>query len=401
MPLAVGPFTGLAGLMQILLWILVGFLFLSFVVTVILHYRRGRKKELDPDDLQKLAAYTPEGAGFMMDDESCLLFDHSGLIRDYKSRLVRNHAQYAALRQDFEELEDRYNALLMKIPEHNETLKTITMEESNVQDQEINPGSGASPDAMERLQTGESAVDLTQGSEESPIQREEFPVLPTKGEGEIQLPEQESADISDMKELQVAKAYMDDLLNEKNLQINFLQQQLEQRVRNYHHAGRELAATKDELQQVRQLLENARAAHLSLQAGWDKREEEMNSLQVSIAGKEVALSAHASEMQAKQDHITWLESSFREIRDQNELLQAALGDQQQKNELLQQELEEEKSKMAGLEKKLAANRQLMVRMYREFSACLEEEDKSSPVIPLESPVVSMRDAVEWEGSVVQ
>jgi hypothetical protein len=113
MPLAVEPFTGFTGLLQLILLIAAGFLIGAFVITVIMHYRQRKKTGLPPDTMEQLIASSPENCAYKLENEY-ILFDHSGMIRDYKSRLAKNQAKYAALKQDYEKLLESYNALLLK-----------------------------------------------------------------------------------------------------------------------------------------------------------------------------------------------------------------------------------------------------------------------------------------------
>ncbi|HEX5652996.1 MAG TPA: hypothetical protein VFX58_07980, partial [Chitinophagaceae bacterium] len=131
MLLAIGPLTGFTGLLQILLWIVVGFLAVAFIITVFMHYRT-KKQAPETDTLAKLVAANPESSGYKIDDKEYVFFDHSGLIREYKTKLVNNHARYTALKQDFEKLEDKYNSLLLNQAKDFPQINNMEMEQSNL-----------------------------------------------------------------------------------------------------------------------------------------------------------------------------------------------------------------------------------------------------------------------------
>ena len=128
MCLAVWPLTGFSGLLQILLLIVSAFLVTAFMITVVLHYRR-RKKEPEPADVEQIVAASPETAQYKIEDEY-ILFDHSGLIREYKAKLIKNHARYMALKQDFEQLEEKYNAVLQTANSPLQNFKPDIMEQA-------------------------------------------------------------------------------------------------------------------------------------------------------------------------------------------------------------------------------------------------------------------------------
>ena len=69
------------------------------------------------------------------------------------------------------------------------------------------------------------------------------------------------------------------------------------------------------------------------------------------------------------------------------MLNASAADSHEKLEILDRQLEEERSRSKAMEEKLNANRQLLQRLYREFSACMENEG-APVVVNMRSPYLS-------------
>src|SRR5688572_19995083 len=113
MLLDTGLFLEFAQFLRILSWILLPVLGLAVIITMLLHYRRKRilsKNEVGSDD--SFLLQSPAEIKYNRPGGVHILFDHSGLIRQYKDKLSYNYARYAALKQDFEDLETKYTAAI-------------------------------------------------------------------------------------------------------------------------------------------------------------------------------------------------------------------------------------------------------------------------------------------------
>src|SRR5688572_20598731 len=113
MLLATGLFLEFAQFLRILSWILLPVLGLAVIITILLHYRRKKilsKSEEGSDD--SFLIQSPAEIKYNRPGGVHILFDHSGLIRQYKDKLSYNYARYAALKQDFEDLETKYTAAI-------------------------------------------------------------------------------------------------------------------------------------------------------------------------------------------------------------------------------------------------------------------------------------------------
>src|SRR5258706_16432460 len=104
MLLVTGPAPEFIKFIQILCWIVIPVLAFIVLVTAFFHYRKKRKEWDDDSDKSSkedmLMQASPEQVGYTNGDGKYILFDHSNLVREYKSRLTYNHARVTALERD-------------------------------------------------------------------------------------------------------------------------------------------------------------------------------------------------------------------------------------------------------------------------------------------------------------
>jgi predicted nuclease with TOPRIM domain len=144
--------------------------------------------------------------------------------------------------------------------------------------------------------------------------------------------------------------YLKDLVEEQKVQVSFLQAQLEQRIRRQH----EMEAEKERMRK---------------------------DLELQLTEKEQLI-------HAKAEQIMIAENQLAELQQQNELLNAAAADSNEKVDILRSELDDGKAKLAAAEEKLSTNKQLLQRLYREFAACVDDEETSPVVVPLQTAYLS-------------
>ena len=388
MLLAVEPLAGFTELLQVLLLIVAVFLTAAFVITVIMHYRRKKSGEIEPDALQQIVACSPESTAYIIEDEY-VLFDHSGLIKDYKTRLANNHARYNALKQDYEKLENKYNSLTIQTTKK---LKSQNMEKPNspVIDND-------NPKEYDNL--AEQLANLNRSYLSLKFENEELTKSLSSAisgeEGRENLVLSWKEENKNLRNKVADLEYLKEVVDEKKSQISFLQNQLDQRIKNHHQVERSLAEVNEQLKQSLSNWENSKAA-------LERTSNDLREVNEKLEQANYSLQQEQGSIASKQDHITYLENLLKEIKDQNEMLQAEVSDQQQKMSNLGQLLEDEQSRRLSAEQRLGANRILLQRIYKEFAACMEGQTEDSPVVPLRPAYISTANGMEWqETSAVQ
>ena len=332
MLIAAGALVQFVKFMQITMLIMIPLLVLAVTWTVYTHYRRKKLKpvaEYSPDPVLRLINATPEIINIEEMEGDYVHFDQSALLKEYKSKLIYSHARYTALQKDHGQLQDKCNMLLMMTETISSNNKKAIMENQE----------------HETLQAN-AAMEYT------------TPVNPNTEE----------------------EACLRDLLEEKKAQIGFLQLQIEQRIRNFHQAEKQLADVNARFAEFQGSAAETSAMIGELKQSLSEKESANTALQEQIAETE-------SKLSDRDNSIFWLENTLRDTRAQNEMLNAMLADNTDLVASLQSVIETEQAKRLQVEQKLDRNRQVMKRLFSELALCMEPENAVSPVIELKAAFV--------------
>lgn len=362
MLLTAALFDELSKLMQIILWIILPLLLFSALVTVLIHYGRKWNKNDNEEEGEvqiDIAGSSPDNFCYRTEEGKFVYLDHTGLLREFRKKLLYSHARYAALKQDFRKLKSGNAGFIPDTANCLPDYKNSNME--NI----VNSSFAC-------LQGDDSLV-----SDKDSIAENEL--SPGSNASEQAGPEENSStnflqEDSELKNQTQDQAWFSDLLDEKKKQIEFLQNQIDIRVKKYHSSEQERAALRAELEFFRN----------------------------SLTEKDALLNANQQMRKQEQDQTIYLENLLKETKEQNQLLNAVIADSQDKNEALLQQLQAEETRVIAMEKKLLANKQLLHRLYNEFAACLNEETDTSPVIALRPDYINMANVnSEWDETAVQ
>jgi chromosome segregation ATPase len=337
---------------QVFLMILLPVLLLSVGVTVFLHYRRKRNKDIIESDEETeldIAVSSPENFCYKTGDGKFIYLDHTGLLEDFRRKLSYSNARYAALEQDFRKMKST-------ISDDNKTRfsnhKNNNMEQS---------AENMFPDTEN---------DFKNANEEITHQ------------------EKQAMEYSCLK----------DLLEEKKTQISFLQNQIDLRIRSYHESEKGKSKIVSELEELRQIQQSKNEELDSLKGLLADREGEIEKIRLTLQEKENQFSENQQIVKSKTDQIIYLENILQELKEQNQVLNASVADSNERYEAVRGQLEAEESRSIAAEQKLLANKQLLQRLYKEFSSCINEEISTAPVITLRSDYIEAK--TEWDEKAV-
>jgi chromosome segregation ATPase len=160
--------------------------------------------------------------------------------------------------------------------------------------------------------------------------------------------------------------YLKDVLEEKKQQIVFLQQQLEQRIKNHHL----------EEQQFRELGIKFMDANEKLEI----KERSIKEFQATAHDKEQEIIFLKELVQTTTANAAQLEATIKELQDQNSKFSFGL---EEKNKLigdLQAQLAEANEAKIKLEERLERSQTFFKGFHRKLSDILQEEIPESPVI---------------------
>ncbi len=396
MLLATGSAFDFVKFIQILCWIILPVLFLAVSLTVFLHYRKKKieKAESENGD-EEFMDGSPELLGYTKGDGEYVFFDHSSLISEYKKRLFYNHARYTALHHDFEKLETKYAMLAgyttaalinnknthmenthESMPQHLETEINKMTKEYAAEKKEL----------LTRLeQLGNSYQSLEQ-EHESLLEKVSMETI-TDEEKTVIINRWKEENIA-LKDKVAEHEYLQEIVEEKKAQIDFLQTQLEQRIKNNRQAENMRNQLMADLEQSRNANENMLKQIEGLKAELGRQQEESSKLQMVLNEKEELLAERQQLLASKLDHITWLENTLHETKEQNEILNASVADNKDLIAVFQEQLSQEQLRTQSVEQKLSSNKQVLQRLFKEFSTLVGEENEQSPVITLRPEYVN-------------
>jgi DNA repair exonuclease SbcCD ATPase subunit len=387
--LVAGPTPEFFKFMQILCWIIIPVLVLIVLVTVFLHYRKKRKspdKENDAITKDEFMQASPEQVGYTNGDGQYVLFDHSSLIKEYKNRLLYSHACIAALEKDLNNSETKYAALAGYVQTNFITTKKETME--NLQPEAIRTAVNklAKEQEMERnewlTKLNQLERSYQQLEQENKTLQEQISMETATDDEKAAIINRWKEENNSLREKVAGQEYLEDLLQEKKAQINFLQNQMEQRIKDLYRSEHIRLQTVAEMKQVKEDSEAIRKKNDALENDLLIRQEEADKMQVVLCAKEEQLVEKQQLLDDRISHITYVEGALRETKEQNDQLNASVADSRDLVNTLQQQLLDEQAKVEFTVQKLFDNKQLLRRLYKELSNFIDDDSKGSPVVSL-------------------
>jgi len=359
--------------LQVFLWISIPALLIGMLLTTIMHYRDKRKKQ---KSLGEPLIFESEGSSAA--DVSLIpldLFLHGDKeeTRRIMNYLSHSNARYIAIQKDFKVLTEKYQQLQVKSYQNFETKKNKSMETIHTDLQQI-PYEQIDPTQQEyELEKKELLAELDQltisfeNLEKDNVNlREQLSVYSENGTGFTSMIQKWDEEKAELKKRISEQEYLKDVLEEKKQQIIFLQQQIEQRIKNHHleeHQFRELGI---KFMETNEKIEMKEQSIKEFQATVHDKEQEIIFL------KEVVQSATVNGIQ--------LETTIKELQEQNSRSSFELDKKSDLINELQAQLAEINEAKIKLEERLEKSQTFFKGFHRKLSDILQEEVPESPVI---------------------
>ena len=376
--------------LQIFLWISIPALLIGMLITTIIHYNNKRKKQKSLDE-----PFIFESEGSV--DVSLIPLDlylhgdkeETKRIMNY---LSRSNARYIAIQKDFKVLTEKYQQLQVKSYQNFETKNNKTMETIHTDLQQVSYGQVDSQKEydLEKKELLAELDELTisfENLEKDNISlREQLSVYSENGTGFTSMIQKWDEEKAELKKRISEQEYLKDVLEEKKQQIVFLQQQLEQRIKNHHLVEQQFRELGIKLMEVNEKLEIKEQSIKEFQSTVHDKEQEI------IFVKEVVQSATVNAVQ--------LETTIKELQEQNSKSSFELD---KKNDLineLQAQLTEINEAKIKLEERLERSQTFIKGFHRKLSDILQEEIPESPVIVMK-PIYKEENKEQFTESAIQ
>ena len=374
--------------LQVFLWISIPALLIGMVVTTVMHYRDKRKKQ---KSLEGSLISKSEGSNAEHGDISSIpldLFLHgdkqeSKRIMNY---LSQSNARYIAIQKDFKILTEKYQQLRKNNSQNFATKKNKTMETIHRDMQQISHEQLDTIQQEYELEKKEMLAELQQltisfeNLEKDNISlREQLSAYCDNESGVTSMIQKWDEEKAELKRRINDQEYLKDVLEEKKQHIVFLQQQLEQRIKNHH-------------------LEEQQFRELGIK--FIDANEKLEIKERSIKDKEQEIILLKEVVQTAAVNAEQLETTIKKLQEKNSKL---LIEVDKKNILItemQAQLVEINEAKIKLEERLERSQTFFKGFHRKLSDILQEEIPESPVIVMK-PVYKEENKEPFTESAIQ
>lgn len=389
--------------LQIVLWISVPLILISLLVTTLIHYR-NKKRRL------RLAALE---SGTQMSHPNDILSattlqeeSHQFIIQQYEQQIRQGREKYQSLERSFRKLQEGYSNLISKEssgveqnmePFIQEKIKNyerrIVQMEQALAYYENNPqyenGASAIPENVneQTIRQLELAIEkltenLSRQVADNEQLREELEVV-----GEQPVNKEKDALIQQLKEMLGSAEEENgrlknsvgelncttELLQEKQAQNEFLQQQLDQRIRNHFPLEQQLKQEKEAVLRIQQLLVEGQLHNNQLEMANSQLNNELHTLKANLDAAGEKNLVQRDMLQAKEASITDLTNQMNDLQLQKTNLNASIAGFTARIPLMETALASAMQRTKEYEEKWEQNSRLLSKLYAELGTALDKE----------------------------
>jgi len=382
--------------LQILLWIAIPAIIIGMTITTLVHYRNKKRNGKKEEDQLIVENHATQYAGY--DDFSLLpqgvyLPGSQDEVKGIIHNLFHSKARYMAIQKDYEILNRKYERLHVNIQQYSNTNKNKTMETIQTHMQPAlheQIESIKHQHEMEKKELYDELTQLTQAYEnlekDNNSLREQLVAYSSDDNKTTAVIQKWEAEKAELKKRISEQEYLREVLEEKKLQIGFLQQQLEQRIKNHHLVEQQFRELGIKFMEVKEELEIKQQSEKEFQSGINEKEQEIIKLKEKI--------------QSTADQAAQLEASLKTTLEQNENFTLVVESNSKLIGSLNEQLAVSNEIKKELERKLEKNTALLKGFHKKLSDVFEEEIAESPVITLK-PVYSQENTEQLTESAIQ
>jgi chromosome segregation ATPase len=412
--------------LQIVLWIAVPLTVIAVGMTVYLHYRRRKKPvgtvhdhPLDPSEWTLALAGSSSGTDPVSSEAlpdwlASSNPDNINLLKKYEAEVRRYKEDYATLKEDYKELEFKYEDLLNKAYNGRQSGaddKAFSAQEKEKLQQQLREAEQALVNAKAEIASLRADHESLQNKYAALLQQPAANGSIPSDAGAIdaqrlQLLEQLLAKAEEENNTLRNKInegeYLQDLAQEKKLQVDFLQQQLEQRIKTFHQLERKADEAATHLREMKDKSTSFEYRIQVLSEELTGKQHEVAKIQEEATEWRATAQISQQEQQVQQGQleektllVNQLESSLRNMQEEHEALRIDIDSRQQVMDSLKDDLLKEQQKAKELESKLELSSNLLVRIYSELARSLNagwmQWQQGKEPLPLEIPAETMEE----------
>jgi hypothetical protein len=387
---------------QIVLWVSLPLIAVCLAVTTLLHYRRKRKRMRNALEDESIVYDLPAAQVVQpMLSAQNRTTGNEALLKQSELQLKQSREKYQALERSFRMLQENYSAVISRLDDDNGIgkselpalkdkirgyeLKIAQLEQALTYLRENTDATGMSVAATIENKTEETeklekliaklSDDLTASNNENSHLRSELDstandehVLYLK-EKIIRVEEENRSLKSNVPEMR----YLEDMIKEKTLQIDFLQQQLEQRIKHNHYLDHQQIILTDSNESLQQTVQKTQLQVANLEQSIQSKQHESGELQEQlseVSGKNEQME-HA--IQSGQLEITRIINESAALHDKYSGLNELLAEKIARIHVLEEDLAISRQAATAFEEKWENTSQLISRIYRELSGSVDNQ----------------------------
>jgi chromosome segregation ATPase len=396
----------------ILLFICLPVIVLSALLAIWLHYRQKRRKAntdniANEDTDASLISFA--GPASITAVSPLEMEDRIGLAKECRKQLSKSRAKYVALKHDFSVIQKHIVTIENNLPENNGHMENLN-EKIAAYEKQIT-------DLQSKLEVLETVVPvqdetyyLRQALREkdnetaqlkqriAELESGNWPAAATDEPGTIAYkPSMENADLlRRIDHLQNDKAeldrkikeqdYLKDMYAESKLQVEFLQNQLESRIKNHSETEQKNRELSSSLHEKTEQLRATEGKTIFLNQQMESKQHELEQTQFNADQKDSELHRMREELQLRNSQVSHLEGLLAELKEQNSILNVSFGEGQNSISHLKEQLAGEQQHSHHLEDKLLKNRQLLERIYRDVESSILSPAESTELQAVVKPM---------------
>ena len=381
--------------LQVFLWISIPALLIGMSITTVMHYRDKRKKQksLEGSLIPKNEGSSADHGDISLIPSDLFLYGDKQESKRIMNYLSQSNARYIAIQKDFKILTEKYQQLRKNNSQNFATKKNKTMETIHRDLQQISHEQVNSIQQEYELEKKEMLAELHQltisfeNLEKDNISlREQLSAYCENEAGVTSMIQKWDEEKAELKRRINDQEYLKDVLEEKKQQIVFLQQQLEQRIKNHHL----------EEQQFRELGIKFIDANEKL----EMKERSIKEFEATVHDKEREIILLKEVVQTAAVNAEQLETTIRKMQEKNSKFSSEID---KKNILItemQAQLAEINEAKIKLEERLERSQTFFKGFHRKLSDILQEEVPESPVIVMK-PVYKEENKEPFTESAIQ
>ena len=177
-----------------------------------------------------------------------------------------------------------------------------------------------------------------------------------------------------LKSLIHEQEHINDLLYESREQVNFLQNQLEQRIKTAKLLEQRVTMISGELTQAQSDFHEAGKKILKMGEVLEEKDKEMGQLRLQIDTRDNEIQHLKTEIHSKNEQMLAFERSMNEMMQENELNKSAIGNDRDVISSLNNKLIALNEENEHLKNQLRQNKDVLYRFYKEIKSSVQEEE---------------------------